>query len=297
MRRRLGLTYEDPKPLNPLVIYASITAYGEQGPEQERVGFDAIAYWSRTGLMDLVRSAGSKPTLSLPGMGDHPTSVALYASIVTALLQRERTGEGSMVHTSLIANGIWAASCIATARFAHGSDSTNYPTLMARYFTRELYETADGRWIQFNMVRTDEEFHSFMQTLGCEHLLRDPRFHRTRARIESGDALANEIRPIIGGKTAKEWIKLFADVGIPVSMVGSIDDLPQDPQLQPNRILINPPKDVGADFLINHPVNVEKMKRAEIRRAPDVGEHTDEVLSELGYNPSEIRELKNDGAV
>ena len=106
MRRRLGLTYEDLKPLNPRMVYASLTAYGEYGPEKDREGFDLVAYWSRSGLMDVVRAPGAKPAHSLPGMGDHPTAISMYASIVTALLHRERTGEGSMVHTSLIANGV-----------------------------------------------------------------------------------------------------------------------------------------------------------------------------------------------
>ena len=92
------------------MIYASLTAYGEAGPERERKGFDQLAYWARSGLMDLMRAPGTPPTQGLPGMGDHPTGVALYASIVTALLHRERTGEGGFVHTSLLANGLWSAA-------------------------------------------------------------------------------------------------------------------------------------------------------------------------------------------
>ena len=186
MRRRLGLTYDDLKPLNPRMVYASLTAYGEYGPEKDREGFDLVAYWSRSGLMDVVRAPGAKPAHSLPGMGDHPTAISMYASIVTALLHRERTGEGSMVHTSLIANGVWAASCIAAAKFADGSDFSNYPNRAPRYFTREIYETADGRWLQFTFVRTEAETRHFFEVLGGRRTagrpsLRDPRSpHRVR---------------------------------------------------------------------------------------------------------------------
>lgn len=297
MRRQLGLNYEDLKQVNQRLIYASLTAYGEQGPEKDREGFDLVAYWSRTGLMDLVRNSDAKPAPSIPGMGDHPTGVSLYAAIVTALYQRERTNEGSLVHTSLIANGMWAASCIASAKFAHGHDFSNYPNLTAKYFTRELYQTRDKRWLQFTMVRTDDEMSAYFRILGASHLLDDPRFQTTRARIESGDALAEEIRPIIAQRDAAEWVSEFKAADVPVSMLGTIDDLPTDPQLIANAILRPPDEPIGADYVINHPVNVETSKRAPVKRAPDIGEHSDEVLSELGFENEEIARLRDSGVI
>ena len=103
MRRQWQLTYDDLAAVNPSMIYASLTAYGEKGPERDREGFDLVAYWSRSGLMDLVHAPGAPPGPALPGMGDHPTAVTLYAGIVTALLKRAQTGQGSHVHTSLMA--------------------------------------------------------------------------------------------------------------------------------------------------------------------------------------------------
>lgn len=297
MRRRLGLTYEDLKPINESMIYASLTAYGENGPENEREGFDLVAYWSRTGLMDLVRPPDGTPAPSIPGMGDHPTGVALYASIVTALLHRERTGEGSMVHTSLIANGMWAASCIAGAKFAHGSDFSNYPNLTAKYFTRELYHTRDDRWLQFTMVRTPEEMESFLGVLGVSHLLEDPRFASTRARIESGSALADLLKPLFLAKNAAQWLQEFKDADVPVSLLGTINDLPTDPQLLANDILIEPDSETAADYLINHPVNVDASSRATVKHAPDTGEHTNEILTELGYDDQAILGLRNENVV
>ena len=297
MRRALGLTYDDLKPLNPKMIYASLTAYGEQGPEKDREGFDLVAYWSRTGLMDLVRHADAKPAPSIPGMGDHPTGVSLYGAIVTALYQRERTGQGSMVHTSLIANGMWAASYIAGAKFAHGNDFSNYPRLTANYFTRELYRTKDGRWLQFTMVRTDEEVRSFFAVLGASDLLNDPRFQSTRNRIESGDALASEIRPTIEAQDAAHWIQAFKAAHVPVSMLGTIDDLPSDPQLVANAILREPAEPIGADYIITHPVNVDSSERAPVRRAPDTGEHSREILTDLGFEPADIERFRDAGVV
>ena len=296
MRRDLGLTYDDIKTINPRVIYASLTAYGEKGPERDREGFDLVAYWARSGLMDAVRSPGSLPAQSLPGMGDHPTAVALYAAIVTALLRRERTGKGSMVHTSLIANGVWSASCIASAVFANG-DFSNYPSVAARHFTRELYETADNRFLQFTMVRSDQEITAFFDVLEATHLLQDPRFNSRRARVASSGALAHELRPLLGRHDADHWISVFNRAAVPVSLVGTLADLIQDPQLKTNNIIKTPEEDVGTQWVINHPLNIDGLPIQGVKKAPGIGEHTEEILHDLGYQDDEIENLRAEGAV
>ena len=295
--RRLGLTYEDLKPINPRMIYASLTAYGEQGPEKDREGFDLVAYWSRSGLMDVVRSPGAQPAPSLPGMGDHPTAVALYAGIVTALLHRERTGEGGMVHTSLIANGVWAASCIAAARFAHGNDFSSYPNPAARPFTRELYETADGRWLQFTMVRSDAETAQLLDVLGAAALLDEPRYASQESRLAYATEIAAKLRPIVARQPAAHWLAALAEASVPVSMVGKIDDLASDEQLTANNVVMAPSDDIAADYVINHPVNVDAVSRRGIRRAPEPGEHTDAVLAELGFDSETVADYRARGVV
>jgi crotonobetainyl-CoA:carnitine CoA-transferase CaiB-like acyl-CoA transferase len=116
VRRRLVITYEDLAPLNERLIYASFSGYGETGPEADKPGFDATAWWARSGLMHLVRAGEeTAPARSLPGMGDHPSAMATYGAIVTALYQRERTGKGGYVGSSLLANGLWANGCAVQA--------------------------------------------------------------------------------------------------------------------------------------------------------------------------------------
>src|ERR1700761_3879940 len=112
VRDRLGLAAADLMPLNPRLIYGSFTAYGEEGEEAAKTGFDSTAYWARTGLMDMVRAdAETTPSRSMPGMGDHPSGTALYAAIVSALYRREKTGQGGVVKTSLLQKGLWANGC------------------------------------------------------------------------------------------------------------------------------------------------------------------------------------------
>jgi len=175
VRRKFKLTYEDIAPQNERMIYASLTAYGEQGPDAEREGFDLVAYWARTGLMDIVRAQGAEPAQSVPGMGDHPTAVALYSAVVTALLRRQQTGLGGKVHTSLLANGLWSASCIAQAAFAQANfDNYQHPQKVP--VARALYQTADNAWLSCTMVRSPDELQGFFEALGVEDLLQLEQF-------------------------------------------------------------------------------------------------------------------------
>lgn len=296
MRRQWQLTYDDLVAINPSMVYASLTAYGEKGPERDREGFDLVAYWSRAGLMDLVHAPGAPPGPAVPGMGDHPTAVTLYASIVTALLKRAQTGQGSHVHTSLMANGVWSASCIAQGVFAD-ADFGNYVANKKRQFTRLLYEASDGRWIQFSMVRTDDEVDALFVALDRPDLLIDPRFASSEARLENGDALKVELKKAIAQRSSVEWMAVFAESGVPAALVGQIDDLADDQQVLENDMAIPAPAGSGMQRMIKHPVNIDGLATREHAPAPEQGQHSDEVLQELGYTQEQVTKLREDGVI
>ena len=296
MRRAWGLTYEDLAALNPRLIYASLTAYGELGPERDREGFDLVAYWARSGLMDLVRAPGADPAPAIPGMGDHPTAVSLYAAILTALFKRQQTGEGSHVHTSLLANGMWSASCIAQGVFAE-ADFTLYHQLSSHLFTRLLYEAADGRWLQFSMVRTDEEVDMLLTAIGRPDLLLDPRFVTADLRVEHGNVLVEEMKAALITETAAHWMQVLTDVGVPVALVGRVDELRSDPQVIANDMAITPTPEVGMPGVINRPLNIEGLATRSPGRAPDLGEHSEAILAELGYTATDIARAKEQGVI
>lgn len=293
MRRALGLTYDDLKQINPRLIFASLTAYGEGGPERDREGFDLVAYWARTGLMDLVRTGDVEPAQSLPGMGDHPTAVALYAAIVTALFRREKTGTGSEVHTSLLANGVWAAGCVAQAKLMD-ADFSGWRSSARIAITRPLYRASDDRWLQFTMVRTPTEIDALLQTVGLGHLLADQRFATPDARLENGAELVEQMRARITLRTSQEWLASFREARVPAALMGTLDDLVSDPQLIVNRMTV-PTDDSGRQTqrVINHPVNVTGLPRRPVHPAPDLGQHSDEILGSLGFHPAEIAELRS----
>jgi formyl-CoA transferase len=296
MRRAWGLTYEDLAALNPKLIYASLTAYGELGPERDREGFDLVAYWARSGLMDLVRAPGADPAPALPGMGDHPTAVSLYAAILTALFKRQQTGDGSHVHTSLLANGMWSASCIAQGVFAK-ADFTLYHHLSSHLFTRLLYEAADGRWLQFSMVRTDEEVDMLFTAIERPDLLLDPRFVTAELRVEHGNVLVEEMKAALITETSDHWMQVLTELGVPVALVGRVDELTSDPQVIANNMAITPTPEVGMPSVINHPLNVEGLATRPAGPAPDLGEHSEAILAELGYTPTDIARAKEQGVI
>lgn len=298
VRASLGLTYDEVRATNPTLIYASLTAYGEHGPERDRKGFDQLAYWARSGLMDLMREPGTLPNQGLPGMGDHPTAVALYAGIVTALLHRERTGEGSMVHTSLLANGLWSAAGILQGAMA-GGDMAGYRARNRIYMPMlRPYETADGRWLQFNMIRDEEALTRLLVVLGALELLGDPRFGDIETIVGSArEPFGDEIQSIVRTRSSSEWLDAFEQHDLPVNLVATVEETAVDHQVQANGMVFEPGSGFDTTRLIHNPVSVRGVDKVAPRPAPALGEHSRAILAEAGYSTEEIDGFAADGVI
>jgi formyl-CoA transferase len=298
VRESLGITYEGLKPLNPGMIYASLTAYGEKGPERQRKGFDQLAYWARSGLMELMREPGTMPTQGLPGMGDHPTGVALYAGIVTALLNRERSGEGSMVETSLLANGLWSAAGIVQGVMADGDmplyrSLNESPPAMMR-----PYETLDGRWLQFNMIRNEDLQSLLFVALDAPEIFADPRFSSQELMFENRELLGRELQKIIEQNAAKHWLKIFDSYELPVNLVALVEESKNDPQVLQNQMVVAPEDDrIKTPLIVEHPIQISNVPKVGPTCAPALGEHTGEVLADLGYTVEEVTRLRESGII
>ena len=298
VRESLGITYEDLKPLNPGMIYASLTAYGEKGPERKRKGFDQLAYWARSGLMELMREPGTRPTQGLPGMGDHPTGVALYAGIVTALLNRERSGEGSLVETSLLANGLWSAAGIAQGAMDDG-DMPLYRSLNESPPAMMLpYQTLDGRWLQFNMIRNEDLQSLLFVALEAPEILADSRFSSQELMFENRKLLGLELQNIIEQQTAKHWLTIFDAFELPVNLVALVEESKTDPQVLQNQMVVAP-EDVRikTPLIIEHPIQISNVPKVGPICAPALGEHTNEVLADLGYTVEQVTRLRESGVI
>ncbi len=298
VRERFGLTYDDLRPANPTMIYVSFTAYGERGPERDRKAFDQLAYWARSGLMDLMREDGTIPAQGLPGMGDHPTAMAIYAGIVTALLHRERTGEGSMVSTSLLANGLWSASAVVQGVMAGGDMSGFREWRRNPQFLFTPYRCSDGRWLQFNMVRTEELLYLLLAGMDAMHLLEDERFATWQAAQENRVEMRELLQDIIGQRPSDAWLATFEALEVPVNRVALVEESLTDPQVLENRMVISVDE---AEFemskVVTHPIQVSGVAHVEPKPAPALGEHSGEILRELGYDENAIAAMREEGAL
>jgi len=296
VRGRLGISWAELAPLNPRLIYASFTGYGEKGEEANKPGFDSNAYWARSGLMDLVRAETSTtPARSVAGMGDHPCAMALYGAIVTALFKRERTGKGSHVSSNLMANGIWANGVLAQAKLCGAKFSERRPREHALNAVTNHYKCRDGRWLILSLLNEERQWPALTKCLGREDLVTDPRYATKADRHARSLELIKLFDEIFATKDLAEWRKRLDGNGLVFGVVGILDDIPTDRQMIDNDVLL--PFEGDTLMTVNSPIWIDGSQKTTPRRPPGVGEHSDEVLREAGYDDAAIRQLRAAGAV
>src|SRR6266700_1400763 len=271
-RKRLKLEYDDIVEWNPRLIYADLTGFGEKGPDADLPGFDVTSYWARSGLLSMTRDAGAPPTWPVAGSGDNATAVGLYSAIVTALYRRERTGEGAYVTTSLLAEGVWSASvsiqaALCGAKF-YGLHDRKNPANAAM----NVYRSADDTW--FVLIVTPDKLAANMPQL------------------------TGILDEIFGAQPMAHWYEVFNGVHVTFGAVRGPQEVINDPQLRANDIVV-PLEGAGGKLTstISSPIQVHGVAKVPARRAPNLGEHNEEILRELGFDAKDIDGLRASGAV
>ncbi|WP_158923945.1 CaiB/BaiF CoA-transferase family protein [Acidisphaera sp. S103] len=296
VRDRLRLAPSDLTPLNPRLIYASFTAYGEEGEEAAKTGFDSTAYWARTGLMDMVRSdAATVPSRSMPGMGDFPSATGVYSAIVTALYRREKTGLGGVVRSSLLQNGLWANGCAVQTRLfgediqlrPHRDDA---PNALANH-----YRSRDGRWFIMALFNEQRQLRGFLGAIGREELTDDPRFATPDARKRHARDLVLVLDKVFATRDLAEWRVILDGVGVTFGIVATVNEALDDPQMR-HAGALEPFAD-GQGLTVMSPFHIDGVEKVAASRAPSVGQHNEAVLLEAGYSADDVQRLRGLGVV
>lgn len=298
VRQKLRIDWERLSAINPRLIYASLTGYGEGGPEAERPGFDVHAYWARSGLADLVRhSAETPPASPALGMGDQPTAAILYGAIVTALYQRERTGKGGLVKTSLIASGVWANGPSVQAVLCGGTVPRRLPREQARSALTQSYRCRDGRWLILSLVDEQRDWPILATTLGLPHLLDDTRFTTTTDRQKNVQALLTILDARFADVDAGAWQMRLSEARLTAAIVARTEDALHDPQMVFAGALVRSEHVPASGMAVDSPFHIDAIAKTPPGRAPGVGEHTSEVLRDTGFAISEIEALRKAGVI
>jgi crotonobetainyl-CoA:carnitine CoA-transferase CaiB-like acyl-CoA transferase len=296
VRERLGVTYQDLAPLNPRLIYASFTGYGERGEEANKPGFDSNAWWARSGLMDLVRAdVDSTPVRSIAGMGDHPCAMALFGAIVTALYQRERSGRGSEVKSNLMANGIWASSVLAQAKLVGAEFHERRPRERALNAVSNHYRCRDGRWLILSLLNEEKQWPVIANCLGLDQLIDDPRFATKPDRHARSIELIAIFDQVFATKDLAEWRAILDGKGLVFGVVGILDDIATDQQMLDNDVLV--PFENDTMLTIDSPIWIEGSAKTRPKHPPALGQHSDEILRGAGYDDDGIAQLRAAGTV
>ena len=297
VRKKLNITAKDIRPHNSKLVYASLTGYGEVGPDADRTAYDSVAWWARSGLMDFVRPSNNSPVAwSTPGMGDHPTGMALYGAIMTALFKRERTGEGSEVSTSLMANGAWANGVFIQAalmdiEFPERSEP------VPRHPFYDFYQTKDDREFALGMINSRIEWPKLVEILNRADWLDRNLFDFDDA-FQNADILRKELSEEFRRRTLKEIDNLLRSSGVTYGVLGRTTDHKYDKQFIETKTLVPLKHDSFDNLLtVNSPFVIEDESKIDFIRAPKVGEHTKEILDTMGYEETKLDELKNSNSI
>ena len=293
--KRLGVDFESVRKRNPRIVYGSISGFGQYGPYAERPSIDQIAQ-GMSGIMSVTGMPGQGPLRVGVAVTDIMAGAFLAQGILIALLDREVSGEGRWVQTSLIEAGITLLDFQATRwtmdKKVPPQEGNNHPTNTPM----GLFATADG---YLNLAATsNKNFQKFCGIIDRDKMATDPRFASSALRRRNKEALNETIATALRAKSTREWFERMVEAGLPCGPVYSIKDTFADPQVEALRIkrAVTHPR-LGEIDLVAQPCEITGFDR-EIRTAtPDLGEHNDEVLGSLGYGAEEIERLKAAGVI
>ncbi|MCZ6892949.1 MAG: CaiB/BaiF CoA-transferase family protein [Gammaproteobacteria bacterium] len=292
----LKLSYATLAAENDRLIYAHGTGYGENGSEVEKPGYDATAWWARSGLMDAVRPGGGELALATAGMGDHPSSISIVAGISLALYARERTGRGTKVSSSLTANGAWANSILIQAALCGGKSYVPPTQVGTSNALLNHYRAADGRSFFLVIIKEADEFEQFCNAIERPDLITDPRFEKLEDRRANASDLVRILSDWFAARPLAQWQRIFEEHAITFGSIATCDEAAADRQMECNGVFVDMEGRPGTR-VIDSPITLSDFPKCTPRPPPELGEHSVGVLRELGYDQSRIAALLESGVI
>ena len=297
-RRRLKIDVEDVRSINPRIIYARGHGQGVRGPDAERGGYDAASFWSRGGIAHALTPPGAAaPVMQRAAFGDSAGGMTIAGGVAAALFRRERTGVASVIDISLLATAMWIlAPDIVFAKLV-GTEMPASDRTQAANPIVNSYRTRDGRWIFLNMLQPDRYWADLCRHLDRPDLVTDARFADGRARFEHRAACVRQLEGVFASRTLDEWREKLADVEGVWAPMQAAGEVARDPQALVNGYLPEVLADDGRRFtLVANPVQFDEMP-VTLRPAPELAQHTEEVLLETGLSWEDLAALKEAGAI
>ncbi len=288
---RLGLGWPALQAMNPRLIYAQGTGFGDAGAEVDKPGFDTVCYWSRSGMeANAFPIDGWLGHLGY-GTGDHPGGMALLSAVLLALFARERSGKGTRVSSSLLANGAWSNSIMIQARLVEAKFQERRPREEARNVTSVYYRAGDRRIFKIAIVDSQRDWPKLCRALGRTDLIDDPRYATLELRMMEGRMreLIQLCDQVFAAHPIEHWKRVLEEQDLPHSIVATYDDVVADQQMAANGVFLEiDDPELGRVRTVDSPLHIEAYPKVARTSAPRIGEHTREILAEIGISNDEV---------
>ena len=294
---RIGFDPDTLHARHPRLVYASITGYGRQGADRARPGYDVGAFWARSGVADTLTVEGGPPPMIRGGFGDHVTALAAASGILAALLERQRTGRGRIVETSLLRTGMYCLGWDLNIQLQF--DKLRAPVARTETETPLMnsYRAGDGKWFWLIGLEADRHFPGLLRAVAHEEIARDERFHDARSRRHHRVALIALLDAVFATRPLAEWATRFDAEDVWWAPVQSPAEVIADPQAAAAGAFVDVQTTDGEPVrAIASPIGVEAPART-LGPVPRLGAHTEQALREAGLGDAEISELRNAGAM
>jgi crotonobetainyl-CoA:carnitine CoA-transferase CaiB-like acyl-CoA transferase len=292
--RKFGFDFLNLKKINPRIIYCGISGFGKDGPYAERPAFDFISQ-GLSGFMSITGFPDREPVRTGIPISDSLAGIYAAFGILAAVIAREKTGKGQEVQTSLVDSVVSVLSYLSAEYLAWGKTPKRFGNdhpVLCPYGT---FQAADG---YINIAPSGEHmWERLAESLGLNDLTQDPRFKTNELRLQNRQELNRRVNEITANRTMGEWIEFLNKEGVPCGPINTIAQALEDPQIRHQKMVLEVEQPTGTMRILGFPVKLSDTPAALQRPAPQLGEHTAEILATIGYSENEIQEIKKRGAI